>query len=95
MSKLTTRQIDAAIKDAPEWTNTGEAIQRTIQFPDFAAAMAFVNRIAAAAEQAQHHPDILIRYNKVTFTLSTHDAAGLTKRDFDFARRIDAMLTTK
>ncbi len=92
MAKLTTKQIDTAIKASPEWTSTGEAIQRTLQFPDFVASMAFVNRIASAAEEAQHHPDILIRYNKVTLTLSTHDAGGLTKKDFDFARRIDAML---
>ncbi|GMV24876.1 MAG: putative pterin-4-alpha-carbinolamine dehydratase [Phycisphaerae bacterium] len=89
MAKLTTKQIDAGLKDVPEWTSTGDAIQRTFQFSDFVAAMAFVNAVAASAEKAQHHPDILVRYNKVTLTLSTHDAGGLTRKDFDLARLVD------
>jgi 4a-hydroxytetrahydrobiopterin dehydratase len=93
MAKLTTKQIDAAMKDLPEWANTGDAVQRTLQFKDFKDAMAFVNRLADAAEAAQHHPDLLIRYNKVTLTLSTHDAGGITKKDFELARKIDAMLS--
>ncbi|HLO39545.1 MAG TPA: 4a-hydroxytetrahydrobiopterin dehydratase [Phycisphaerales bacterium] len=92
MTKLSTKQIDAALKGLPQWSTTGEAIQRTMQFADFVSAMAFVNRIAQEAEGVQHHPDILIRYNKVTLTLSTHDAGGLTKKDFDFARRSDELV---
>jgi 4a-hydroxytetrahydrobiopterin dehydratase len=93
MTKLSTKQIDASLKGLPQWSTTGEAIQRTVQFTDFVQAMAFVNRIAQAAEVAQHHPDVLIRYNKVTLTLSTHDAGGLTKKDFDFAKRSDDLIT--
>ena len=65
--------------------DTGETIQRTYQFSDFVKAMGFVGKVADAAEKNQHHPDILIRYNKVTLTLSTHDAGGITMKDFDLA----------
>ncbi len=95
MTKLTPKQIDAELKETPEWSVTGDAIQRTLQFANFIAAMEFVNRIAVAAEEVQHHPDLLIRYNKVTLTLSTHDAGGMTRKDFDFARRVDGMLGTR
>lgn len=91
MTKMSDDQIHAALAQTPEWSELNGAIQRTFQFPDFKAAMALVNRVADAAEAMQHHPDILIRYNKVTFTLSTHDAAGITVKDFDLARRIDAL----
>ena len=91
MTRLSEDQLQAALAQAPEWAELNGAIQRTLQFKDFKDAMAFVNRVAEAAEAAQHHPDILIRYNKVTFTLSTHDAAGITQKDFDLARRIDAL----
>jgi 4a-hydroxytetrahydrobiopterin dehydratase len=90
MTRMSDDQIHAALAQAPEWSELNGAIQRTFQFPDFKAAMAFVNRVADAAEAAQHHPDILIRYNKVTFTLSTHDAAGISEKDFDLARAIDS-----
>ena len=89
MTKMSDEQIQSALSQAQEWSELNGAIQRTCQFPDFKAAMAFVNRVADAAEARQHHPDILIRYNKVTFTLSTHDAAGITEKDFDLARTID------
>lgn len=89
MNKLTPGQIEQALKAVPEWAETGEAIQRTFQFTDFVKAMAFVDRVAETAEQSQHHPDILIRYNKVTLTLSTHDAGGITKKDFELAKVVD------
>lgn len=89
--KMTDAEIQAALAEAPEWSELNGAIQRTFQFTDFAEAMRFVNRVAAAAEEAQHHPDILIRWNKVTLTLSTHDASGITERDFALAKRVDEM----
>lgn len=89
--RLSDEQVQEALKACPEWSESGEAIQRTFAFKDFVAAMAFVGRVAQLAERVQHHPDILIRYNKVTFTLSTHDAGGLTARDFDLAAQIDAL----
>jgi 4a-hydroxytetrahydrobiopterin dehydratase len=91
MTKMSDDQVHAALAQTPEWSELNGAIQRTFQFLDFKAAMALVNRVAEAAEAAQHHPDILIRYNKVTFTLSTHDAAGITPKDFDLAQKIDAL----
>lgn len=89
MQKLETPQIEERLKDVPEWSETNGAIQRTVLFKDFAGAVAFVNRVAELAEEADHHPDILIRYNKVTLTLSTHDASGITEKDFDLASKID------
>lgn len=73
------------------WERVGEQIQRTFTFPDFLASMRFVNQVALAAEAQQHHPDILVRWNRVTLTLSTHDAGGITDRDFRMARHADAL----
>ena len=89
-TKLTEEEVKTSLEDAPEWTEVSEAIQRTFQFDDFVGSMEFVNKVADAAERAQHHPDILIRYNKVTLTLATHDAGGITERDFSLAKRIDS-----
>lgn len=92
MSKLSEAEIQTELGGVPEWSEVGETLQRTVQFPDFAAAMKFVNQVAEAAEADQHHPDVLIRYNKVTLTLSTHDAGGITAKDFSLARKIDGMI---
>jgi 4a-hydroxytetrahydrobiopterin dehydratase len=91
MNKLSEADVKTALAALPEWSLVGEAIQRTYQFPDFVAAMRFVTQVAEAAERAQHHPDILIRYNKVTLTLATHDAGGITEKDFGLARTADAL----
>ena len=91
MTKMTEAQIAGALGQAPEWSELNGAIQRTFQFKDFAEAMKFVNHVADAAEKAQHHPDILIRWNKVTLTLSTHDAGGITEKDFDLAKKADGL----
>jgi len=72
------------------WSRRGDALTRTYQFRNFTAAMDFVNRVAEAAEAADHHPDIDIRYSKVTLTLSTHSAGGITQNDIDLAKVIDA-----
>lgn len=92
MERLTEDQIEASLSEHAEWSESGGAIQRTYQFDDFAGSMRFVNAVAEAAEAAQHHPDILIRYNKVTLTVSTHDAGGLTHKDFDLAAQIDGLV---
>jgi len=89
MDKFTETRVAEALKATPEWSLAGDAIQRTYQFADFAGSMRFVNAVAAAAEVAQHHPDILIRYSRVTLTLATHDAGGITEKDFDLAGRAD------
>ena len=87
--KLSDQQIAQQIENVPEWDELNGEIQRTYQFPDFNASIAFVNKIADYAERVQHHPDILIRYNKVTLTVSTHDAGGITEKDFDLASAAD------
>jgi 4a-hydroxytetrahydrobiopterin dehydratase len=81
--------IEDGLRRTPGWERAGAAIRRTYRFGDFRQAMAFVNRVAEAAERAGHHPDIDIRYNTVTLTLTTHDADGLTAKDFELARAID------
>lgn len=89
MAKLSETQIAEALKNVPEWGHVGDAIQRTYQFKDFIASMKFVNAVADAAEAAQHHPDILVRYSRVTLTLATHDAGGITEKDFALAKVAD------
>lgn len=91
--KLTQESIDAKLPELPEWSLSGGALQRTFKFDNFVDAMAFVNKVAELAEDAQHHPDILVRYSKVTLTLSTHDAGGITQKDFDLAREVDRLLS--
>ncbi|MBX3359513.1 MAG: 4a-hydroxytetrahydrobiopterin dehydratase [Phycisphaeraceae bacterium] len=93
MEKLNEAQIEAKVNSLPEWSTTGETIQRTYGFAGFVEAMRFVNQVAEAAEAANHHPDLLIRYNKVTITLSTHDVGGLTDKDFALAAKCDGMFT--
>ena len=89
--KLAEPQIILALGTLPDWKKTGDVIARTFQFKDFPAAMDFTNAVAALAEQAQHHPDIDVRWNKVTLALTTHDAGGLTEKDFALARQCDAL----
>jgi 4a-hydroxytetrahydrobiopterin dehydratase len=91
MNRLTTAGIKTSLATVPAWTRARHAIRRTFEFRDFAAAMKFVNAVAHAAEKAGHHPDIEIRWNKVTLTLTTHDAGGLTAKDFELARRCDRL----
>ena len=72
------------------WSRRGSALSRTYEFKDFVAALAFVNRAGDAAEKMNHHPDIDIRYNKVSCHLSTHSAGGITRLDFALATALDA-----
>lgn len=89
MAVLTDSEIQQALGSLKGWQRQGKAIQRVFEFPDFKAAMQFVNKIADAAEQANHHPDIDIRYNKVTTALISHDSGGVTQRDIKMAKRIN------
>ena len=91
MELLTDEQITGVLRQMA-WRRRGDEIYREFRCSDFAAAMAFVNRVAAAAEAADHHPDILVHdWNRVRFTLTTHSAGGLTDRDFELARVIDGL----
>jgi len=88
---LSDEEIARRLSDSA-WRREGEEIVRDWQFKDFAEAMAFVGRVAEAAEQANHHPDILVHgYNKVRLSLTNHAAGGLTEPDFAMAARFDAL----
>lgn len=91
MAKFTPAQIKTALVAVPEWTKKGGAITRTYQFKDFPAAIQFVKTLAPVVEKAWHHPDIDIRWNKVTLTLTTHDQGGLTEKDFTLAKKLDRL----
>jgi 4a-hydroxytetrahydrobiopterin dehydratase len=93
--KLDPAQILIALATVPDWKRQGDAIARTFEFKDFFAAMKFVNTVAELAEQAWHHPDIDVRWNKVTLTLTTHKAGGLTEMDFALAQKVDRLQTAK
>jgi 4a-hydroxytetrahydrobiopterin dehydratase len=91
MKKLSSTQIKTALPSVSDWKKKGDAISRTFEFKDFPAAIKFVNAVAKPAEKANHHPDIDIRWNKVTLVLSTHDAGGLTEKDFSLAKQFDRL----
>ena len=86
---LTPQQIDDFLASHPGWERNGEEIRRTFVFADFNEAMGFVTRVAMASDVADHHPDIDIRWNKVTLVLSTHDQGALTSKDLDLAVTFD------
>jgi 4a-hydroxytetrahydrobiopterin dehydratase len=85
---LTDAEVQECMSQLAGWTVAGKAIQKTYKFKDFVEAIAFVNQLVEPAEAAGHHPDISISYNRVTVSLSTHDAGGLTEKDFALAQKI-------
>ncbi len=85
MKSLEEAEINAKLGKTAGWERKGNEIVRGFKFPSFMDAISFVNQVAAHAENVNHHPDILVQYNRVTLTLSTHDAGGLTDKDFAFA----------
>jgi 4a-hydroxytetrahydrobiopterin dehydratase len=91
MSLLSAEMVQESLGSLPAWKLEGKEIVRHYEFADFAAAMAFVNKVAEKAEAAGHHPDIDIRYNKVRLALVSHDKGGLTKRDISMAQTIDSI----
>ena len=89
--RLTDDEIAAALATLPGWERRGDAIARTFAFPAFMDGIAFVQRVAEAAERADHHPDIDVRWTRVTCALSTHDAGGITAADVRLAGEIDRL----
>ena len=89
MPRLKAPEIKKALNRIPDWRKAGSTITRTYSFKNFPAAVRFVNKVARLAEEAWHHPDIDIRWNKVTLVLTTHDEGGLTRKDFRLARAFD------
>ena len=91
MSSLSDKEIQDRLGHVPGWLHTGNALHRKFQFASFMPGIRFVNKIAEAAEEAQHHPDIAINYNLVSISLSTHSEGGVTEKDFSLAQKIDAL----
>jgi len=87
--RLKEEEISARLTAVPDWKREGDEIRRQFAFKDFAEALAFVNAVGKIAEEANHHPDINIRWNKVLLGFSTHSKGGLTALDFRVAERID------
>ena len=91
MDLLTDPQITAELATVPAWTRDGDSITTVTERADFRDSLLYVGAVAYLAEAANHHPDVAIAWNKVTLTLSTHSAGGLTAADFALARRISAL----
>ena len=91
MALSTDEERSAFLTEHPDWEISGETLQRTFTFTDFVEAMGFVTRVAIIAEKANHHPDIDIRWNRVSIALSTHDEGGLTEKDTALALRIEML----
>ncbi len=89
--KLSDVEIQRALGGLSGWTRRGDALGKTFTFPKFADGIAFVDRVAVAADRMNHHPDIDIRYTKIAISLSTHDAGGITDNDITLAREIDTL----
>jgi 4a-hydroxytetrahydrobiopterin dehydratase len=92
MPVLTPTELTQELTRLPGWKLSEGSLTRTFSFSDFREAMSFINSVAALAERAGHHPDIDIRYNKVKLALSSHDAGGITEKDFSLAAEIGRML---
>lgn len=91
MPSLHDNEIRDRLNQLPGWSHSGSALHRKFTFESFMPGIQFVNRIAEAAEKAQHHPDITINYNVISISLSTHSEGGVTAKDFGLAREIDAL----
>jgi len=94
MAALSKVEIQQNLKEMHGWMHLGKAIQKKYTLKSFMPAVALVNKIAEAAEKAEHHPDITINYNIVGISLSTHSEGGITQKDFDLARQIDKLAAT-
>lgn len=90
MKRLTPSDLDTLHTVIPGWTVEGEQLRKEFRFKTFRRAMQFVNAVAELATEARHHPDILVQYNRVTLTLTTHDVNGLTDQDLSFAREVES-----
>jgi len=93
MPLLSPATVEEKLKELQGWSLAGKEIVREFSFSDFVEALRFVNAVGERAEAAGHHPDIDIRYNKVKLALTSHDSGGLTERDFNLAKVVDAIST--
>jgi 4a-hydroxytetrahydrobiopterin dehydratase len=93
MPALNTKQIKLHLHDVPDWSKRAQTILRTFKFEGFLKGIDFVSRIAGKAQKMNHHPDIDIRFDKVTLTLTSHDEGGITQKDFSLARQCDEVFS--
>jgi 4a-hydroxytetrahydrobiopterin dehydratase len=93
MPKLSPTQIQDEIKSLPGWEYKDEAISKLYRFKEFMDGIRFINRVAEMAEAADHHPDILVNYTRVTFKCTTHSDGGVTEKDIRLARQIEQAFT--
>lgn len=91
--RLSDIAIQRGLGSLPGWSRKGDVLSKTFQFESFPGGIGFVNRVAEAAEAAQHHPDIDIRYTKISCMLTTHDAGGITQKDLSMANEIEFAAT--
>ncbi len=91
MTVLKEGRVKEELKALKGWSLAGDEIRKTFEMKDFVRAMGFVNSVALLAEKANHHPDIDVRWNKVTLALSTHSEGGLTEKDFKLANEIEKL----
>jgi 4a-hydroxytetrahydrobiopterin dehydratase len=93
MPAFTSKQVALQLQALPDWSKRGQSIRRTFKFAGFLAGVDFVNRLARKAQKMNHHPDIDIRFDQVTLTLSTHDEGGLTEKDFFLATQCEELFS--
>jgi len=93
LKPLTEAEISQRLQALPNWTRDGKTIKYTHKFKNFVQAVSFVNCLISPSEKAGHHPDIAIAYNRVTISLTTHDAGGLTPQDFELAETISKLVS--
>lgn len=92
MPALTARQLRLHLQAVPNWSRRAQTIRRTFKFDGFLESIGFVDRIARKAQRMNHHPDIDIRFDRVTLKLTTHDEGGITAKDFSLARQCDEVV---
>ncbi|HHT9120305.1 MAG TPA: 4a-hydroxytetrahydrobiopterin dehydratase [Candidatus Hypogeohydataceae bacterium YC41] len=94
MATLSEAEITQGLKGLKDWNHDGQSIVKKFKFPGFPQAIEFVTKVAKLAEEVQHHPTIIIAYNRVTLAFTTHSEGGLTEKDFQVAGRIEGLLST-
>jgi 4a-hydroxytetrahydrobiopterin dehydratase len=95
MAKLSPEQITDQLKALPEWESKDNTIRKLYRFKEFLEGIRFIDRIAELAEAADHHPDIMVNYTRVTFVCTTHDQGGVTEKDFRLANQIEREFATR
>ncbi|HEX8736190.1 MAG TPA: 4a-hydroxytetrahydrobiopterin dehydratase [Pyrinomonadaceae bacterium] len=89
--KLSAEEIEANLPGLADWTVANDKLSKKFEFKNFAESLDFVNRVGEIAERRDHHPDILFGWGYAEFFITTHDAGGITARDFDLAKEIDKL----